>query len=145
MAAPGFWDAPEAARTVIEESNRLKAWIEPWVQLSEQASELQALVELLEMEEDAELASEFEQGLGALEVGVEALELRTMLQGEDDHREAIVTIHPGAGGTESQDWAQMLMRMYTRWAERRGYQGQCPGPAASPGSGHQECHSGDHG
>jgi peptide chain release factor 2 len=121
MAAPGFWDTPDAARTVIEESNRLKAWTEPWKELEEQASELGALAELLEAEDDAELAAEFERGIRALEQGVEALELRTMLQGEDDHREAIVTIHPGAGGTESQDWAQMLMRMYTRWAERHGY------------------------
>jgi peptide chain release factor 2 len=122
MAAPGFWDDQDAARAAIEESNRLKAWVEPWSELSGQVSELRALAELLEMEDDAELSSEFESGLSRLEAGVEALELRTMLQGEDDHREAIVTIHPGAGGTESQDWAEMLMRMYTRWAERHGYQ-----------------------
>jgi len=122
MAAPGFWDDPESARTVIEESNRLKAWVEPWSALSGQASDLTALAELLQAEDDAELAGEFDQGLDALEQGVQALELRTMLQGEDDHREAIVTIHPGAGGTESQDWAEMLMRMYTRWAERHGYE-----------------------
>lgn len=74
------------------------------------------------MEEDPDLMAEFERGLEALDRGVEALEIKTMLQGEDDHREAIVTIHPGAGGTESQDWAQMLMRMYTRWAERHGFE-----------------------
>jgi peptide chain release factor 2 len=122
MAGPGFWDDPESARTVIDESNRLKAWIEPWSALSEQAAELGALAELLEAESDEELAAEFVHGLDELEVGLEALELRTMLQGDDDHREAIVTIHPGAGGTESQDWAEMLMRMYKRWAERHGYQ-----------------------
>ncbi len=122
MAGQGFWDAPDAARVVIEESNRLKSWVEPWAELSGQVAELGALVELLQVENDAELAGEFERGLVELESGVEALELRTMLQGEDDHREAIVTIHPGAGGTESQDWAEMLMRMYTRWAERHGYQ-----------------------
>jgi len=122
MAGQGFWDAPESARTVIDESNRLKSWVEPWAELSGQVSELEALVELLEDEDDADLAAEFERGLGTLGQGVDALELRTMLQGEDDHREAIVTIHPGAGGTESQDWAQMLMRMYTRWAERHGYE-----------------------
>jgi peptide chain release factor 2 len=121
MAAPGFWDDPNAARTVIEESNKLKTWVEPWSELSTQASDLNALAELLEVEDDAELAGEFDRGLELLEQGVDALELRTMLQGEDDHREAIVTIHPGAGGTESQDWAEMLMRMYTRWAERHGY------------------------
>ena len=121
MAQPGFWDDQDGARGTIDESNRLKAWIEPWRGLSEKADELGALVELLEEEEDADLAAEFEGGLKALARGIAALELRTMLQGEDDHREAIVTIHPGAGGLESQDWAKMLMRMDTRWAERRGF------------------------
>ncbi len=121
MAAPGFWDDQEAARGVIDESNRLKGWVEPWDALHGHAEELTALTELLEMEEDPDLVAEFEQGLVKLAAGVEAMEVRTMLQGEDDHREAIVNIHPGAGGLESQDWAEMLMRMYTRWAERRGY------------------------
>lgn len=122
MAAPHFWDDQEAARTVIDESNRLKGWINPWKQLSVQVDDLDALVELLEMEEDPDLEAEFGSGLVTLATGVESMELRTMLQGEDDHREAIVTINPGAGGLESQDWAEMLMRMYTRWAERRGFQ-----------------------
>jgi len=121
MAAPGFWDDQEAARTVIDESNRLKSWIEPWDGLASRVDDLDALVELLAMEDDAELASEFGTGLKAVASGVEAMEVRTMLQGEDDHREAIVNINPGAGGLESQDWAEMLMRMYTRWAERRGF------------------------
>ena len=122
MSEPGFWDDPEAARVVIDESNLLKAWIEPWTAAAARVDDLEALAELLDDDEDADLAAEFETGLAALEHGVEAIEIKTMLQGEDDHREAIVTIHPGAGGLESQDWAQMLMRMYTRWAERRGFQ-----------------------
>jgi len=121
MSAPEFWDDQDAARAVIDESNQLKGWTEPWADLKERVGELDAVVELLEMEDDAELTAELENGLGALAAGLEALELRTMLQGEDDHREAIVTIHPGAGGLESQDWAQMLMRMYTRWAERKQF------------------------
>jgi peptide chain release factor 2 len=80
------------------------------------------MAELLEEESDVELLAEWERGLDALEGGVESLEVKTMLQGEDDHREAIVTIHPGAGGTESQDWAEMLVRMYTRWAERHDFE-----------------------
>jgi peptide chain release factor 2 len=121
MAAQGFWDNQDAARATIDEANRLKAWVEPWQHLAKKRSDLQALAELLKEEEDAELAGEFEREIDVLEKGVEELELRTMLQGEEDHREAIVTIHPGAGGLESQDWARMLMRMYTRWAERHGY------------------------
>ena len=121
MAAPDFWDDPDAARELIDESNRIKGWIEPWNELSSRAENLEALVELLELDEDPELEAELETGLAALEEGVEKMELRTMLQGEDDHRDAIVTIHPGAGGLESQDWAEMLMRMYTRWAEQKGF------------------------
>ena len=79
-------------------------------------------------------------GLTKLVRGVESLELRTMLQGDDDHREAIVTIHPGAGGTESQDWAEMLMRMYTRWAERHGYQVNVLDLQPGPGGRYQERH-----
>lgn len=121
MAAPDFWNDQDAAREVIDEANRLKSWIEPWNEHSAAVEDLDAMVELLEMEDDPGLAAEFERGLRKLEAGVETMEVRTMLQGEDDHREAIVNIHPGAGGLESQDWAEMLMRMYTRWAERRGF------------------------
>jgi peptide chain release factor 2 len=121
MAQPGFWDNQDQAKGTIDESNRIKRWVEPWTTLNDGVSELRALAELLEEEDDAELESEFARGLDGLATGLEALELRTMLQGDDDHREAIVTIHPGAGGLESQDWAEMLMRMYTRWSERRGF------------------------
>ena len=121
MAKPGFWDKQDKARETIDEANRIKAWVEPWRKLRAKLDDLNALSELLELEADEELEGELERGLAALEAGMEALELRTMLQGDDDHREALVTIHPGAGGTESQDWAEMLMRMYTRWAERHGF------------------------
>ncbi len=122
MAEPGFWDKQEKARETIAEANRIKSWVDPWTGLRERIGDLQAMAELLEEESDAELLSEWERGLDALTAGVESLEVKTMLQGEDDHREAIVTIHPGAGGTESQDWAEMLMRMYTRWAERHDFE-----------------------
>jgi peptide chain release factor 2 len=121
MAQPGFWDKQDKARETIAEANRIKGWLEPWRELHAKVGELNALAELLELEEDEELEGEWERGLSALESDLDALEVRTMLQGEDDHREALVTIHPGAGGTESQDWAEMLMRMYTRWAERHGF------------------------
>ncbi|HUF76235.1 MAG TPA: PCRF domain-containing protein, partial [Longimicrobiales bacterium] len=89
MAAPGFWDDQDAARATIEEANRLKAWVEPWQGLARKGSDLQALAELLKEEEDAELAGEFEREIAVLEKGLEDLEVRTMLQGEEDHREAI--------------------------------------------------------
>ena len=121
MARQGFWDDPEGARRIIDEANRLKGWVEPWTALLAKGEELGELSELLREEKDADLEEEWRQEVVALEKSLDLLELRTMLQGEDDHREAMLTIHPGAGGLESQDWAEMLSRMYMRWAERRGF------------------------
>lgn len=121
MAAADFWEKPDEARQVIDEANRLKGWAKPWSELRRSAAELAELRELLREEEDPEFESEWASQIRQLEDALNRLELRTMLQGEDDHRAALVTIHPGAGGLESQDWADMLWRMYTRWCERRGY------------------------
>jgi len=121
MTAPSFWDHQEEAREVMEETNRLKGWVEPWRALDSKANELLELAELLKAEGDSELEEEWQRELALLRKGVDDLELRTMLQGENDHLGAILTIQPGAGGTESQDWAEMLLRMYQRWADRHGY------------------------
>ncbi len=121
MAEPSFWDNQDAARKTIEEANKLKAWVEPWKALHQQTSELAEMAELLQAEPDEELEKEWGQELEVVVRKLEDLELRNMLQGEDDHRDAILTINPGAGGLESQDWAEMLLRMYQRWAERRGF------------------------
>ena len=121
MAATGFWDDQDQAREVIAESNRLKGWVKPWQELDEKSSELVELGTLLETESDDDLEAEWLAEIEEIERRSEALEVRTMLQGSDDHRGALLTVHPGAGGLESQDWAEMLTRMYTRWAERRGY------------------------
>ena len=85
------------------------------------AEELREWAEVLESEPDAEIEEQWVIDIEALLKGVTELEVRTMLQGEDDQRGALLTVHPGAGGLESQDWAEMLLRMYTRWAEGRGY------------------------
>ena len=121
MSVTGFWDDQDQAREVIAESNRLKGWVEPWKKLDEKSSELVELGALLEVESDDDLEAEWLAEVEEIERHSEALEIRTMLQGSDDHRGALLTVHPGAGGLESQDWAEMLTRMYTRWAERRGY------------------------
>jgi len=121
MAEPGFWDHPDRAREVIDEANRLKGWIEPYRDLTGKVTALEELAELLEVDSDAEMEAEWVKELDAAGAVLEALELKTMLQGPDDHRDAILTVQPGAGGTESQDWAEMLTRMYTRWAERHGF------------------------
>jgi len=121
MAQPGFWDDQNGARDVIAEANELKAWVEPYDALRAKVVELTELGELLEMEPDADLAAEMEREVARLEEDIDRLELRAMLRGPDDARAALVTIHSGAGGTESQDWAEMLMRMYARWAERNDF------------------------
>lgn len=122
MAQTDFWDHAEQAREVINAANRLKEWTGPWQELSAKVDELQELALLLEEEEDEELSGELESEVERVDKALADLELRNMLRGRDAHRHALLTVHPGAGGTESQDWAEMLMRMYTRWAESRGFQ-----------------------
>ena len=122
MTRPGFWDEPDEARSVIERSQDLKGWTEPWEELSGRVEDLRELAELLDEEPDDELARELETELRDVERGIQRLEFRNMLRGPDAKRDALVTIHPGAGGLESQDWAEMLMRMYVRWAEEKGFE-----------------------
>jgi peptide chain release factor 2 len=122
MADPSFWNDQNAAREVIEEANKIKAWTEPWNRISGKVSSSAELLDLLEAEEDPEMLAEVQSEAEAVGAELSALELQVMLQGPDDHRDALVTIHPGAGGTESQDWAEMLLRMYVRWGERHGFE-----------------------
>ena len=122
MADPSFWNDQEKARETIAEANQLKGWVEPWERMSARVNDLGEMLELLEAEPDADLSREVEREVEAIGPALEELELKNMLQGPDDHRDAIITIHPGAGGTESQDWAQMLLRMYTRFGERHGFE-----------------------
>jgi peptide chain release factor 2 len=124
MAAPGFWDDPERARATVEEMRQIRRWTDPFADLSRRAQEARELAQLLVSEPDAELAESLDQEVRTLVSELEQLELKNMLQGPDDKLGAILTIHPGAGGTESQDWAEMLLRMYLRWAEQHGYEVQ---------------------
>jgi peptide chain release factor 2 len=119
MGASDFWNDSNAAREVIAQANELKSWVEPWTELVRKTSELEELAELIEADESLE--GEWLGEVARLGQEVEKLELRAMLRGSDDVRDALLTIHPGAGGTESQDWGEMLMRMYSRWGEARGY------------------------
>ncbi len=118
---PGYWDNPNAARAVEKEIAAEKEWIDAWGNLKGLSEDVETLLELVEEEDDDDLKTEIQDESARLAEMLEHLELRNMLNGEDDHRNAIVTINPGAGGTESQDWAEMLLRMYTRWAEQQGY------------------------
>ena len=121
MSASGFWDDTEAARGTIEQIRRLKLWTEPFEELTQGTTEARELSDLVVETPDPQIESGLRDEAAALLQKLEQLEQRNMLQGADDHRAALLTIHPGAGGTESQDWAEMLMRMYTRWAERHGW------------------------
>ena len=116
-----FWNDTAGARKVVQEAKQIRAILSPFETVTQRLTDAQDLLGLLEAEPDEAMSKDLETEADDLEQMVAALELRTMLQGPDDARDAILTIHPGAGGTESQDWAEMLMRMYHRWAERRGY------------------------
>ncbi|MBM4119260.1 peptide chain release factor 2 [bacterium] len=122
MAAPDFWSDADAARRTLTQAKRLKQWVEPLAAIGAASAELAELDALAAAEgdaaTDAEVAAELERLAGRLD----AYELLLMFKGEDDDKSAILTIHPGAGGTESADWAEMLWRMYTRYCERQGWQ-----------------------
>lgn len=121
MAAPGFWDDQEGAQKVITEANRLKDLVERVETLRARLDDLEVLWELGHEEGDESVLREIEDGLENVQRQMADFELELMLSGPYDKNNAIVELHPGAGGTESQDWAAMLLRMYTRWAESRGY------------------------
>lgn len=121
MAEPGFWDDQSAAQNTVKEISMLKRAIEAWTSVFRQYEDAEALSELVDEEPDEGMQAELEDSVEKLETAVSALELSALLDGEYDSHNAILSIHPGAGGTESQDWASMLLRMYTRWADSRGY------------------------
>ena len=118
---PGFWDDPQAAQQVEQDIAAEKDWVDAFDRLVAMKEDIETLAEMDAEDPDADLSGEIDREADKLRRALEALELRGMLSGPDDHRDAILTIHPGAGGTEAQDWGEMLLRMYNRWAEREGY------------------------
>ncbi|MUP59074.1 peptide chain release factor 2 [Veillonellaceae bacterium M2-4] len=121
MSDPDFWNDPERARNISQEATALKEAVEAHYSLIRRAEELYDYVSLAIEEGEISLLNELETQYKQLLEEVEKQEIRLLLSGEYDHCNAIITFHAGAGGTEAQDWAQMLIRMYTRWAERSGY------------------------
>ncbi|MHB8931457.1 MAG: peptide chain release factor 2 [Melioribacteraceae bacterium] len=118
---PGFWNDQKNAQSVFQKSKSLQIWVDAWNKINAQQINLREFIELAEAEQDQNLASEIETEINALQKSYAEVELKSMLSGKDDDKNCILTIHSGAGGTESQDWAQMLMRMYLRWGEQNGY------------------------
>ena len=118
---PGLWDDPNAARAVTGELARCKDDVDLVVGLEERLSDVETLDELGREEGDDSVESEVAQGIAGLVAELDKLELRALFTGEHDERDAICEVHSGAGGTDAADWAQMLLRMFTRWGERRGF------------------------
>jgi peptide chain release factor 2 len=120
MGQPNFWDNQEKAQQTIQQLKPLNGLLKPFEELKASAADLQALSEL--SEEDASLDGELEDELGKMEARLDDFELRAMLSGPQDASNAYLRVQAGTGGTEACDWAQMLVRMYGRWAERHGFQ-----------------------
>ncbi|MFT5318393.1 MAG: peptide chain release factor 2, partial [Chlamydiales bacterium] len=119
MEAANFWNDNVSAQKVIEESNLLKAWTVPYHELKERFSAVLSLLPETDESTDGELIEELLEELGDIESSLSELEIRKMLSGELDNKSCYLNINSGAGGTESCDWAEMLSRMYQRWANKR--------------------------
>lgn len=117
----GFWDNQEEARKLLAERSSLESTVESFDKLSQELSDQQELFELALMEEDEGVIGEVQQQLESVEKQLRNLELARMLSGPVDRSDAIISINPGAGGIDAQDWAEMLMRMYLRYCERKGF------------------------
>ena len=120
-AAPGFWDDLESSQKVLQKTGRLKNTVERYDNLVGSYDDLEVLIELGNEEEDTSLIEEITVGIEAFEKNLAELRLTTLLTGEYDKNNALLTFHAGAGGTEAMDWVSMLVRMYTRWTERHGF------------------------
>ncbi len=121
LLAENLWDDPANAQEILKEKSGIDNSIESFKSLEKQYEDLHILLELSEEEGGDSLLEDAAQGAERLELELDDMELKTTLSAREDRNNAIMTINPGAGGTESQDWAQILMRMYMRWAEQKGY------------------------
>lgn len=121
ISQTSFWDNQDQAKIILKERGKLIQVVSEWEQTQIQAEEAEILYDLARSEEDIETLKEVESRLRDLDKHLARIELNKLLSGEEDICSAIMAIHAGAGGTEAQDWAEMLLRMYLRWSERRGF------------------------
>jgi len=121
VAKQGFWESPDRAEALLKERKGLETFLAKWGSITGTLDDLRAYLDLYDESSDPSLAAEIEQCAQSLSASLDDVELERMLGGENDERNAVVTIHAGAGGTESQDWAEMLLRMYVRFADRGGF------------------------
>ena len=126
-AEPGFWDNMESAQKVLQRTAALKQKDESYLKLCDRADDTFALIEMGDEAEDLSLGDEAKAEIQAIAEEIESMRLTTLLTGEYDSKNAILTFHAGSGGTEAQDWAEMLFRMYNRWGERHGFKVSCKG------------------
>ena len=122
MGGPGFWDDQDAAQKVAQQLNDLKATVAQYYNLMTSYEDVTLLWQLGMDENDESVYPDVVDIISKMTVEIDSLELTLMLSGELDHSNAILTLHAGAGGTEAQDWTQMLLRMFVRWSEKNGYQ-----------------------
>jgi peptide chain release factor 2 len=121
MSKSEFWHDAQRAKAIMKEASSHRETVERWQRFQKEVADLEDLIGLCDEARDSDLSAEIADSLENLTREIEAIEFESVMAGEDDEKDAILAIHPGAGGTESQDWAQMLMRMYVRWAERRDF------------------------
>lgn len=121
MEAGGFWDDHEQAQKVLKEKKSLDTKIDEYTALADEFEDIKIMIALAEEEDDRSLVPEIEEAYAAYKKKYEELRIKTLLDGEYDKNNAILSIHSGSGGLDAQDWAEMLLRMYTRWAEDKGY------------------------
>lgn len=121
MSEPNFWEGGETAQKILKERISLLENLSPWQQKKKELEEMEIFLQLIEEQRDEKEAQELLEKIQKSEEAIDQMEFRKMLGGEHDERNAIVSINAGAGGTEAQDWVEMLLRMYLRWAEKKGY------------------------
>lgn len=119
--APDFWNDNVAAQKIMQQINQRKMWVEGWKTIHRKLQDAQTLRELAAESSDESFVGEIQSEISFVEKGIEDLEFRNMLSGDDDAKNCVLNIHAGAGGTEAQDWAEMLFRMYARWCEKKGF------------------------
>jgi len=120
-AEDGFWQNQEAAQNILRMLSSLRDTVDKFHNIRKEINDLKEFFEIAQLENDSESLEDVARDVDSVKKEIENLELEIMLDGEDDDKNAIMTIHPGAGGTESQDWAEMLLRMYLRWLENKSF------------------------
>jgi len=121
VTEPGFWDDQMGAQKILQDIKGLEDWVNLWKNLDKKYRSIDEFIQLAQMEEDESLTVEIQADIKSLEEEIESAEFKNMLSGKDDKRNCILAIHSGAGGTEAQDWADMLFRMYLRWGEQNNF------------------------